>query len=272
MNKTLPSPYPELNAVLQELVSSIRNILQDNFIGAYLQGSFAIGDFDQHSDVDFIIVTQEELSEGQVDALQHMHERIYRLPVSWAQHLEGSYFPKDVLKDYTQRGEEVWYVDHGATVVIRHNHCNTMVVRWTLREKGITLHGAPPATLVDPIPVEMLRKEIQEVIHEWGQEILTNPEHFNNRFYQAFILHSYCRMLHSLQVGYPASKLAGTQWAKANLDAAWSDLIDRSWSGRQNPAVSVRQPADPHDFARTLDFVRYVIDKARLMCSSASYP
>jgi predicted nucleotidyltransferase len=263
MNKTLPTPYPELNSVLNELVRSIQEILQDNLIGAYLQGSFAIGDFDQHSDVDFIVVTHEDLNDEQVAALQRMHERIYHLPVSWAQHLEGSYFPKDVLRDTAECGGNVWYLDHGATSIKRHNHCNTLVVRWTLREKGVTLQGPPPVTLVDPILVEMLRKEILEVIHEWGQEILTNPEHYNNRFYQAFILHSYCRMLHSLQVGYPDSKRAGTQWAKANLDPVWVDLIDRSWAGRPNPAVSVRQPADPDDYARTLEFVRHVMEKSK---------
>jgi hypothetical protein len=152
MDNAQPTPYPELDAVLQELVSSIQDILRDNFVGAYLQGSFAIGDFDQHSDVDFIIVTHQDLNDEQVAALQRMHERIYHLPVSWAQHLEGSYFPKELLKDYTQRGGEVWYVDHGATVIIRHKHCNTLVVRWTLREKGVTLHGPPSRHAGRPHP------------------------------------------------------------------------------------------------------------------------
>jgi predicted nucleotidyltransferase len=263
MDNAQPTPYLELNAVLQELVRSIQQVLQDNFVGAYLQGSFATGNFDQHSDVDFIVVTQAELTSDQVEALQPMHERIYHLPSPWAKHLEGSYFPKDVLRDTAQCGGNVWYLDHGATSIKRHNHCNTLVVRWTLREKGVTLQGPPPATLVDPIQVEMLRKEILDVITDWGQEILSDPEHFNNRFYQAFIVHSYCRMLHSLQVGTVDSKRAGTEWAKANLDPSWMDLIDRSWSGRPNPAVSVRQPADPQDYARTLEFVRYVIEKSR---------
>jgi hypothetical protein len=268
MNETSPTPYPELNAVLRELVSSIQAILGDNFAGAYLQGSFAVGDFDQHSDVDFIIVTQAELSSDQVDALQDMHARLYHLPVPWAQHLEGSYFPRAVLKDYQQRGGEVWYVDHGATVMIRHNHCNTIVVRWTVREKGVILAGPPPKTLVDPIPVEMLRQEIRDVITGWGREILADPDHYRNHFYQAFIVHSYCRMLHSLHVGDLHSKRAGTEWAKANLDPSWSDLIDRSWAGRPDPAASVRRPPDPEEFARTLEFVQYGIAKSReLGCS-----
>jgi len=34
------TPFPELNAVLDELVSRVQSILGDDFVGAYLQGSF----------------------------------------------------------------------------------------------------------------------------------------------------------------------------------------------------------------------------------------
>ena len=36
-----PTPYADLNAILAELVESARTLLADNFVGAYLQGSFA---------------------------------------------------------------------------------------------------------------------------------------------------------------------------------------------------------------------------------------
>jgi hypothetical protein len=39
-----PTPYPELNAVLSHLVEGAKSSLKDNLIGAYLQGSFAVGD------------------------------------------------------------------------------------------------------------------------------------------------------------------------------------------------------------------------------------
>jgi predicted nucleotidyltransferase len=38
--------------VLGELVSGARAVLGSNFAGAYLQGSFAVGDADEQSDVD----------------------------------------------------------------------------------------------------------------------------------------------------------------------------------------------------------------------------
>ena len=264
MNEKTPTPYPELNSVLQQMVKSIQSILDHNFVGAYLQGSFAVGDFDEHSDVDFVVVIKEELSDKQVDALQVMHGRIYNLDSEWAKHLEGSYFPQNILRDHVHRGKPIWYLDHGAQSISQSDHCNTRVVRWVLREKGVTLVGPPPKTLVNPISADLLRMEIREVITGWGQEILDHPERFNNRFYQGFIVLSYCRMLHDLHTGVNNSKRAGAEWAKVNLDPSWSGLIDRSWRCRPNPAVSVRQRANPEDFAATLAFVRYVIDRSKL--------
>ncbi len=254
-----PTPYPELNDVLQRLVESQQAILGDNFVGAYLQGSFAVGDFDLHSDVDFIVVIEDELSDEQVDALQVMHEHIYNLKSQWAQHLEGSYFPRKILKDHAQSGQDLWYLDHGARTLIRSDHCNTIVVRWVVREKGVTLVGPPPQSLVDPISADLLRKYIRDDMIEWGQAILADPDRFNNRFYQGFIVLSYCRMSHDLHTGTNESKRVGADWAKANLDPSWAGLIDRAWDCRPDPATSVRQPAAPEDFASTLAFVRYVM-------------
>jgi len=66
-------------------------------------------------------------------------------------------------------------------------------------------------------------------------------------------------MLHDLLNGYPGSKRAGAEWAQDNLDPSWRGLIDRTWAGRPKPEVSVRQPADPDDFAGTMQFIRYIM-------------
>ena len=241
----------------------IQRALGGNFVGAYLQGSFAVGDFDTHSDVDFIVVTEKELSSEQVQRLQEVHDQIYRLNSNWAQHLEGSYFPKEVLRYHNQIDKPLWYLDNGSRVLIQSTHCNTVLVRCVVREKGVILIGPPPATLVEPIPVETMRKDIMATVHDWGQAIMSNPEHFNNRFYQSFIVLNYCRMLHDLVRGLPGSKRAGAEWAKINLDPSWIGLINRTWAGRPTPEIP--QPADPKDFKDTLKFVAYCRDKANVL-------
>ena len=253
-----PTPYPELNTVLSELVASAQTVLGANMLGAYLQGSFAVGEFDADSDCDFIVVINEELSDDQVGALNAMHERTYGLDYAWAKHLEGSYFPKELLRDFTLRGESIWYVDHGSRSLERSAHDNTVVVRCVLREHGIALLGPSPATLIDPIPVVALRQDILEHLRAYREWALADPRNVSNRFYQAYAVLNSCRALHDLHTGTVGSKRAGAEWAKATLDPSRARLIDRAWAGRTNPALSVRQPADPQDVQSALEFIQYI--------------
>jgi predicted nucleotidyltransferase len=111
----MPTPYPELNAVLADLVSSVRQILGENFYGAYLQGSFAVGGADEHSDVDFVVVIERELTDAEQRQLQALQERLFTLPTPWAQHLEGSYVPREQLRKLDPKRRPWFYFDNGAT-------------------------------------------------------------------------------------------------------------------------------------------------------------
>lgn len=42
-------------------------------------GSFAVGDADAHSDVDFVVVTNDDVTGEECEGLQTLHERIYAL-------------------------------------------------------------------------------------------------------------------------------------------------------------------------------------------------
>jgi len=268
---TFPTPYPDLNAVLRELVRSVKDCLGMTFVGAYLQGSFAVGDFDEHSDCDWIIAINEELTESQVNDLQAMHKRIFESGPEWAKHLEGSYFPIRLLRDYSLTGVDLWYLDNGRSVMERSNHCNSVVVRWIVREKGVILAGPEPSTLIDPIPTGLLRRAILNSINRSGRLILSESEQFKNRFYQTFIVLQYCRKLHDLHRGRVGSKREGAEWAKRHLDPKWRGLIDRTWAGRPNPEVSVRTPPDEADFESTLEFVAEVMRLANGLAKDKGY-
>ncbi len=254
-----PTPYPDLNKVLRELVTSVRAILGDTLIGLYLQGSFATGDCDEHSDVDFLAVIQQELSETELAALQAMHKRIFTIPIPWAQHLEGSYFPLEMLARYEPEQDRPFYIDNGSQELVRHDHDNTWVVRWTVREQGITLLGPPANEVIAPIPPEALHQEVIKTIQDWGAEIMSGKYSIDNRWAQPFAALSYGRMLHTLSTGQIHSKLAAAHWAEDNLDGRWADLLKRAWAERPFPGQKVHQPADPHELQETLDFIHFAI-------------
>ncbi|HUI90437.1 MAG TPA: aminoglycoside adenylyltransferase domain-containing protein [Anaerolineales bacterium] len=260
MNANFPTSNTELNTVLYDFVKSVQEILKDNFVSAYLQGSFAIGDWDNDSDVDFTIVVEDDISDADLQALQIMHARLYNLESEWAKHLEGSYFPKNIIKSGNRANKGLWYLNNTFDKLALSNHDNTWVVRWIVREHGITLAGIPAKDLIDFVRADDLRKEILSTMREWGSEIISGQWKMDNKWAQPYVVIMYCRMLHSLNTGRINSKLSGVQWAKNNLDSRWTNLIQRAWDERPNPSLKVRQPAEIIEVKDTIEFVRFAID------------
>lgn len=254
-----PTSDPALNAVLHKLVTSLRSLLGENFLAAYLQGSFGVGDWDIHSDVDFLVAVEEDIPDAQVPALEALHRRVYDLDSEWAKHLEGSYFPRSILKRLQPGSGPLLYLDNGSRDLIRSQHDNTQVVRWVTREHGIPLAGPPATELIDPISAGELRAEVRAEMSGWAKEIANGGYAISNRWAQSFAVLGYCRMLHTLETGRVLSKPAGATWAQEALDPRWGDLIRRAWADRPNPSEKVRQPAVPEDVAATLDFIRYAL-------------
>lgn len=254
-----PTPDPELNAVPRELVSGAQSALGANFLAAYLQGSFAAGDWDAHSDVDFLIATERDVSDTELPALQAMHAPIYRLDSPWAQHLEGSYFPRELLRRGETTHRPLLYLDNGSQALIRSDHDDTLVVRWVAREYGIPLAGPAPDTLIEPVSADELRQEVRQTMRDWAHDIFANRYHIENRWAQPFAVLSYCRMPHTLETGRVGSKPGGATWATGALDSRWTPLIQRAWADRPNPSLKARQPADPAGVDETLAFIRYAL-------------
>src|SRR5262245_26561529 len=92
-----PTPHPDVNEILNLLLTNIKDILGSQFIGMYLFGSLANGDFDQHSDIDVLIVTDGEISSDTFSALQEMHREIAKIDSPWAAQQEVSYIPQGAL-------------------------------------------------------------------------------------------------------------------------------------------------------------------------------
>ena len=263
MESEHPTTNPELNAVLHELVTSAQAVLGANFVAAYLQGSFAIGDWDFDSDVDFLIAIESQVSSASMPALQAMHGRIYDLQSNWAKHLEGSYFPKEILRRGDPTRRPLWYLDNTSRELVWSNHDNTQVIRWVTRAHGIILAGPDPCTLIEPVSAGDLRREVLATMREWAQQLFTNPGEMDNRWYQPFAVLGYCRMLHTLHTGRVGSKPAGARWAQSALDRRWAGLIQRAWEERPAPSLKARQPADPDDLQLTLDFIAYALEVSR---------
>jgi hypothetical protein len=255
-----PTAFPELNELLRELVERARSILDGNFVGAYLTGSFALGAADLQSDCDFLIVTENRVTEKQERALRELHDKIPTRAGHWTHHLEGSYAPKGELETLAAIGREWLYIDHGWRDMQWSSHCNTEDVRWTLRERGITLTGPDPREFVSQVPPEMLRTKMRQLIENFLPELFSWTS-FDLAWTQRYAVTNICRMLYTLESGEVTSKRAGLEWAQDNLPPRWHPLLQQVLEDRT-------LGWDPHDPPRegsvqaTIALLEYAKDRA----------
>ncbi len=130
-----------LDAVTDGLCRGAREVLHDNFLGAYLVGSFALGAGDDHSDVDFLVVTRARVDAEQESALRALHGRLPDGDVHWAQHLEGSYVHAAQLRRVGRPPARWLYVDNGSREMQWSSHDDTAVLRWVVLAGGIDWRG-----------------------------------------------------------------------------------------------------------------------------------
>jgi Domain of unknown function (DUF4111)/Nucleotidyltransferase domain len=262
MHTTHPTPYPEVNALLQELLESVQTILGRHFIGMYLEGSLTSDDFDQDSDIDFVVVTDNEISGDLFFALQSLHDRIATIDSPWAIQLEGSYISQRALRRYNRAyalhpniergtGERLKMLHHDEAWVI---HC------YILRERGMTLAGPAPQTLIDPVSPTDLRQALLSMLPGQAARILHENAQLNRAGYQSYIVLTLCRILYTLHYGTVISKRAAARWAQQALDQRWVPLIERAWAARRNPGLE----ASSEDVNGTLEFMRYTLERSKV--------
>jgi hypothetical protein len=187
--------------------------------------------------------------------LNELHAKLHERETPWAQHLEGSYAPREELR---RPGSEEWlFLDNGATTLEWDRHCNTSVVRWTVRERPAVLAGPDPRELIDPVPADALRAEAAPVLTEvaaWAHEPHAGNPSGMSRWKQPYVVLTLCRALHTIETGTVSSKREAGEWAKRTLDPEWRDLIQQALDDRPDPWLRVKQDSTSALVERTRAF------------------
>lgn len=252
----ISTPYPEVNAILSAVLSGARGALGPHLVGMYLYGSLATGDFDpQSSDVDFLVVTESEVTEATFQALAAMHARLAASGLPWATRLEGSYIPRAALRRYDpEDGPHPMLLTHEPLYLSAHGS-DWILQRAMLREQGIVLAGPDPCTLIDPVARDDVRAAVRAVLQQWWAPMLDNSTFLHGHGYPAFAVLTMCRALYTLESGALASKPVAAQWAQIALDPHWTPLIERAVTERNDmPAGNLRE---------IQDFIRYTVTRGQ---------
>jgi predicted nucleotidyltransferase len=247
---------PEVAPLIDELTAGIRAALGENIVGVYLRGSLALGGFDPAtSDVDLLVVTERPVSEVEGEALEALHNRIPPTNADGAgRRYEVSYIDRAAIRRFgpSQRlhprsGDEApfeWY----------EHRDNFVLERWTVRERGVTLLGPDPKTLIDLVSTEEIRaavaSELRIRIVDWAGSTGPAPGWLRHRGAQVFEVETVCRALHTLATGELRTKAEAIAWAREMLPSEWQPVIAWSQTYRGDLTHDETQIEEIRAFAR----------------------
>jgi predicted nucleotidyltransferase len=254
MNQT---PYPAVNEVLANLLSSVKRILGDQYIGLYLYGSLAGGDFNpQRSDIDFVVVTRDLLTPEIVAELEEMHTQLNSGESLWARKLEGVYIPRDLLRRHDLHGPDLPTVNEG-NFYLAGQGSDWVLQRSTLREQETIVDGPSIREFIDPVSAAEMQSAVRQILEAWWAPMLQDPSYIKDAEYQTFVVLSMCRALYTLRQGAPVSKSVAARWAVATLEQPWPDLVTLAARWERG------QPFDHLD--QVLEFMRYSVEMSRTL-------
>lgn len=247
-----PTPYPDINIFLKLLLSNMQSTLGDQFIGLYLGGSLALGDFNpDRSDIDFVAVTIDELPPERVVALQAMHTHLWATGTKWARRLDGSYVPQQVFRHWTADHPPCPFVEGDGFTVTQQG--SALIQRHIIHQYGVVVAGPRPEEILDPVSAEELRRALHEILEISWRPLLDDPAWVRQSRMQPFAILTMCRTLYALEHGVIVSKPVAARWFKQAIGRQWTELID--WA-----------LASPHDkessrLAATLSLIKYTLDR-----------
>lgn len=255
-----PTPYADVNIVLRDFLSGVQAILGSRFRGMYLSGSLALGDFAAHrSDIDFIVVTDGELSDDRFVALQGLHAGFDASGSPWATEVEVAYIPQDALRRYDPARARHPHIERGETLVMDHFHSDWILQRYILREHGVVVAGPDPRTLIDPVDAHDLRRAVAALGTSWLEPARHDPLALRHRGYQAYMVLTLCRMLYTLNFGAVVPKPVAARWAQKALGERWAALIEQALTWRKD-----RQEAPGGDEVdNALALLEYTLTRCR---------
>jgi predicted nucleotidyltransferase len=253
-----PTQYPDINKILDLLLTRIQEILGNQLVGMYLYGSLSSGDFNpETSDIDFLVVTTSTLSDKAIAELRSMHQRIWKSGQKWASKLEGSYIPKRDIRRHNPHSTPCPTVNEGKFYLDQRGS-DWIIQRHVIREQGTVLAGPDPKMLIDPVSPEDIRHAVKGVLQEWRFPMLEDPSWLKNHGseYHAFAILTMCRALYALQHGTIVSKPVAARWAQKELGDRWSQVIEQS--------LAQEVDYEDHDlYNESLELIRFTMNTVR---------
>lgn len=261
--ESYPSAILEINRLLEEIHSGAKAILGSQFVGMYLYGSLAHGGFDaRKSDIDFLVVTEERLTENLFSDLLTFHAEVTETGSKWTNHLEGSYIPLKALRRFDPTDSLHPHIEKGGPLTLMQHDSAWLIQLHVLREWGTIVEGPPPINLIDPISTAELRQATLNILNDWWLPMLQDPHLLVQPDYRVYAVLTMARILYTLKRGQVVAKPWAATWALSKFSEKWRPLLESAlkWSN-----------GEPYDYLdETLDWIRFTSEYGQKLSHPSS--
>lgn len=257
-----PTPFRDVNFVLNEFLARIQTLLRKHFEGMYLVGSLALGDFDPlNSDIDFIVVTGTEIGDDLFDGLKDIHAQFAASTSPWAERIEAIYIPHSALSRSIPGASPYPQIEKGTQLFKAPLESGWVFQCISIRDRGVAIAGPEPHTLVGPISPDVLYSASANIVGTWIEQAENDPTWLpwvRQRSAQSFVVLTLCRLLYSMATGAVISKPRAADWAGKQLGERWARLIENARAGQHEVGTITQSEED-----ETLAFIRFVFAQSK---------
>ena len=218
--------YPAINIVLTEWAEGLKRLVGKKIVGLYLSVSLAYGDFvPGRSDIDLQAVVRSPLTQDELRAVEELHKQTERRCPEWAERIECSYVPLELMRELTPPATPRPWWGFGTLYAAAPAGNEWIINHYLLSRHGIMLEGHDFNELIPSIDIHSVRQaSARDLFQEWMPKI-DDGAWLSNSHYQSYLVLNLCRILHTVIDGQPGSKKVAGQWAKA-MYPQWKDLIE----------------------------------------------
>lgn len=248
-----------VDEVLGWFLMRARALLGTRFVGMYMYGSRALGDFDPlNSDIDFIIVTEGELAHDVIVALREMHEEFDQSGSPWVENIEVVYADREALRTFPASAKTYPQVEKGRKFFVEPLEIGWIFQCFILRHYGVVVDGPAPKELIPPLDPDEMRRAAAPVASMWQRQAREDPTWLEwlrgERHHHAFVVLTLCRLLYTLERTDVASKPRAAQWAQELFGERWFTLIADALPGQR-----MSGPIEPWEEEQTLALLDYTV-------------
>lgn len=234
-----PTPYSDINHLLQNLLSYLQSYFYSKLIGVYLYGSLAWGDFNYRtSDLDVFVVLDQDIEENDFKQLNSIHQKLIRKHPQWYDRIEIAYVSLNSLKRFKDKNFNIALISPGESFNIKEAGTDWLINFYLLQNNSIVLAGPNPRTIITSISRNEFISSVKQQAIEWKDWIVKTKDSIGYQYYAVLTL---CRAYYVVRNGEQVSKQRAGAWVKTEFNK-WATLIDSALFYHQLPLENV--PAD----------------------------